>query len=87
MVFVGDCATTEFSIVGKSRNESLLKKVAVRLKELRQKRDVTQEVFYNETGINISRIERAKRDISLTTLSSICIYFEITLEDFFKNIE
>lgn len=73
--------------MGKARNEKLLKKIALRLKELRDRDDVTQEVFYNDTGINIGRIERAKRDFSMTTLHSICKYFKITITEFFADIE
>ena len=72
--------------MGKSRNEKLLREVALRLKVLRAERNITQETFYNETGINISRIERAKRDISLTTLSAICNYFKISIKEFFEGI-
>ena len=44
------------------------------IRELREENDITQEVFYNDTGINIGRIERAKRDFSMTTLNNICKY-------------
>jgi transcriptional regulator with XRE-family HTH domain len=73
--------------MGKARNDKLLKKVATRIRQLRDQNGITQEVFYNDTGINIGRIERAKRDISLTTIESICKYFGITITDFFKVIE
>lgn len=52
----------------KRRNKDLLIKIAARIKELRAENGITQEVFYNDTGINIGRIERAKRDIGITTL-------------------
>ena len=59
--------------------------MALRIKELRDIKGVTQEEFYNDTGINISRIERAVSDVSLSTLEKICKYFEIPLKDFFKK--
>jgi transcriptional regulator with XRE-family HTH domain len=71
----------------KRRNDKLLKQVAGRIKELRAERDLTQEVFYNDTGINIGRIERAKRDIGITTIELICNYFDITIQEFFKNLK
>ncbi|MEI6021888.1 MAG: hypothetical protein WCR21_12230 [Bacteroidota bacterium] len=46
---------------------------------------MTQENFYNDTGINIGRIERAVCDISISTLERICIYFKISLKEFFKT--
>lgn len=73
--------------MGKARNEKLLKKVALRLKELREENNITQEIFYNDTGINISRIERAQRDFSMTTLSHICKYLNIPISEFLEGIE
>lgn len=71
----------------KRRNDKLLKQVAGRIKELRAERDLTQEVFYNDTGINIGRIERAKRDIGVTTIEIICDYFDISIQDFFEKLK
>ena len=71
----------------KKRDEKLLKAIAKRIKQLREERKITQEVFYFDTGINIGRIERAKRDISVTTLASICKYLEIDFEEFFKKFK
>lgn len=68
-------------------NKRLLLAIASRVKELRIERKITQEIFYNDTGINIGRIERALRDISMTTLGGICSYLEVTLEDFFKDVK
>jgi transcriptional regulator with XRE-family HTH domain len=68
-------------------NKRLLVAIASRVKELRIERKITQEVFYNDTGINIGRIERALRDFSMTTLDSICSYMGVTFEEFFKGIK
>jgi transcriptional regulator with XRE-family HTH domain len=67
------------------RNKKLLKKTALRIKELRLENCVTQEEMYNDTGINIGRIERAINDLSLCTLERICLYFNISLREFFKK--
>lgn len=71
----------------KTRNDKLLKKIATRIKQLRLERNLTQEDFYNDTGINIGRIECIKRDFSMSTLESICKYLKISIPDFFKEIE
>ena len=68
-----------------AKNTKLLKRTALRLKGLREQHNVTQEAFYNDTGINIGRLERAINDLSLTTLERICKYFDISLKDFFKK--
>lgn len=68
-----------------SVNTELLDKIAKRIKELRAERKISQEVFYNDTGINIGRIERSKRNFSVTTLKNICDYFEISIEEFFSK--
>lgn len=70
----------------KRRNKDLLIKIAARIKELRAENGITQEVFYNDTGINIGRIERAKRDIGITTLQLIADYFEITVQELIKDL-
>jgi transcriptional regulator with XRE-family HTH domain len=67
------------------RNKKLLVAISLRIKELRMQQKVTQEDFYNDTGINIGRIERAINDLSISTLNRICTYFEISLKDFFKK--
>jgi transcriptional regulator with XRE-family HTH domain len=76
-----------FPLMGKVSNDKLLRKIAARIRLLRDKDSITQEVFYHDTGINIGRIERAKRNISVTTLESICKYLNISISDFFKGIE
>lgn len=70
----------------KSVNTALLWQIAGRIKELREAKGVTQEVFYNDTGIHIGRIERAQRNISITTLSEICEYFDVSLAEFFQKL-
>lgn len=67
------------------KNTKLLKNIALRIKELREQKGITQEDFYNDTGINIGRIERAINNVSITTLAKICNYFDITLKEFFKK--
>ena len=65
--------------------EKLLLALSKRIKELRRDKRVTQEDALNDTGIQFSRIEQAKRDVQLSTLYKVCQYFEITLEEFFNE--
>ena len=69
------------------RNKKLLKKVSLRIKELRDASNITQEDFYNDTGINIGRIESAVNDLSISTLSRICEYFDISIQEFFSKVK
>lgn len=69
------------------RNTVLLEKIAAVLKRLREERDLTQETVYNDTGIHIGRIETAKANLSVSTLSALCKYFKVRVSDFFKMVE
>lgn len=60
--------------------------VALKLKELRHKNKVTQEVVYFDTNINVKRIEIGTMNISLTTLAFLCEYYGTSLEEFFKGL-
>ncbi|WP_343637510.1 helix-turn-helix transcriptional regulator [Fluviicola sp.] len=69
----------DFSVM---ENGELLLTIAKRLKELRNKKGVTQEDVYNDTGIHVARIEQGKRDISFTTLCKLADYFGVDLNGF-----
>ena len=69
------------------KNKKLLKYITFRIKELRKERNITQEIFYFDTNIHIGRIEQGKLNISVSTMYEICKYFNVSMSDFFKNIE
>jgi transcriptional regulator with XRE-family HTH domain len=69
------------------RNDKLLERIALRIKELREKNFLSQEEIYLDTNINVARIESEKTNISISTLEALCRYFNITLKDFFEGIE
>ncbi len=50
-----------------------------------KEKGVTQEDVLNDTGIQFSRIEQAKRDIQLSTLYKVCQYFNLSLAEFFNE--
>jgi DNA-binding XRE family transcriptional regulator len=77
---------SQLASMSQLKNQLLLKKIANRIKLLREKQDVTQEQFYYDTGIHLGRIETGKMNISISTLDSICRYFNLTLEEFFKGM-
>ena len=68
------------------RDEILLREIARRIRVLRDKEDMSQIDFLIATDINISRLELAENNISISTLKAICDYFKISLSDFLKDI-
>ena len=68
------------------RNDVLIEEIARRLKDLRIGRGLSQEMVYFNTGIHIGKIETEKYNITVSTLSKLCDYYQITLEEFFKGI-
>ena len=62
--------------------KEILLVLAQKVKEQRIKNGVTQEQFYNDTGIHIARIEQGKRNLSFTTLIRIADYFDCSLDYF-----
>ncbi len=71
--------------MGQLRNQALIDTIAVRLKQIREARGITQEVVVYDTSINIGRIEAGQINISVSTLEAICRYFNITLREFFAE--
>ena len=69
------------------QDKELLNKIILTIKQVRKKHGVTLENFYFETGIHLARIEQGKTNISVSTLSKICNYFNLSLGDFFKLVE
>jgi len=69
--------------MGQIKNEILLRKIALQIKELRKEKNLTQAAIFEDTSIHIARIETGKNNISVSTLQAICEYFEISLSDFF----
>ena len=76
-----------FNLMEQIRDTKLLQKIAVVVKELRERKGVSQETVYNDTNIHIGRIETAKANLTVGTLSALCKYFKIRLSDFFVEIE
>ena len=73
--------------MSKQRKDTILvSKIASRIKQLREEKGISQEIFFLDTDIHIARIETGKSNITVSTLSAICDYFGISLIDFFKDI-
>ncbi|MEO8149604.1 MAG: helix-turn-helix transcriptional regulator [Bacteroidia bacterium] len=72
--------------MGRGTNKKYLINVAKRIKQLRIERNLTQEDFYNDTGIHIGRVETVKSNLTIATLLEICDYFEISIQEFFEDV-
>ena len=68
-------------------DKALLHDIIFALKTLRARQNVTLEAFYFDTGIHLARIEQGDTNITVSTLSQICRYFNISLKDFFALVE
>ncbi len=68
-------------------NNDLLLKIAQKIRQLRDDRGISQEIFYIDTDIHIGRIEQGQINITVSTLQDICAYFGISLSEFFKGIK
>jgi len=73
--------------MGQLRNTRLLKNIAIVLKQLREGVGLTQDEVYDATKIHVGRIETAKANLSVSTLSALCKYYKITLSEFYKRVE
>ena len=69
------------------QDKAIITNVVRCIKDLRQQKSITLEIFYFDTGIHLARIEQGKQNITISTLSKICNYFEISLSDFFLIVE
>jgi transcriptional regulator with XRE-family HTH domain len=69
------------------KNERLLLRIALVLKELRTHHGLRQEEVYKETNIHIGRIEACKSNVTVTTLFELLKYFRINMSEFFEMVE
>jgi transcriptional regulator with XRE-family HTH domain len=68
------------------KDQALLRSTEDGLKVLRRQRNLTQEDFYNDTGIHISRVETGRVNITLRTLKTILDYYQVPFSVFFQQI-
>lgn len=69
------------------RDTMLLEAIAGRLKELRAEKGVSQETVYEDTGVHIGKIETARYNITVSTLSKLCNYYGTSLKEFFDELD
>lgn len=70
------------------RNNEILQKIAAKLRLLRRKAGLLQKtVSGRKPGLNMGHLEGARKNVTLTTLERLCEYYNITLDEFFKDID
>lgn len=69
------------------RDDKILVRIALVLKDLRDDYGLSQEDVYYDTGIHIGRIESCQSNPTISTLSVLVKYFNIKMSDFFKKVE
>lgn len=68
------------------RNDKLIGIIAEKLIALREERQLSQQIVYIHTGVDLDMVERGEYNITLSTLSDLCDYYNISIEEFFKDI-
>lgn len=68
-------------------DKELVNEVARKLRQIREERNLSQDIVDMDIDTNASRIERGKVNITISTLSKLCKYYGVTLEEFFKGME
>jgi transcriptional regulator with XRE-family HTH domain len=68
------------------RNDKVLLQLAKRVRELRKARGLTQIAVLEDTGINIGNMETRPINLTITSIVTLCDYFEVSLEEFFRGI-
>ncbi|WP_214459726.1 helix-turn-helix domain-containing protein [Flavihumibacter fluvii] len=69
------------------RDNNLLQNIALVLKQLRDEKGLTQDEVFDATKIHIGRIETAKANPTISTISKLCKFFKIKLADFFQRVD
>ena len=71
----------------KHTNDTLLRSVASRLKQIRIERGLTKDVVNDRTKENVGLYEFGSSNITMVQLTVLCNFYNVTLEEFFKGIE
>ena len=71
----------------KRRDSTLAVLIAERLKELRSARKYSQEFVVEHTKLNLPQYEAKHYIPSLDSLTILCKFYEITLNEFFASID
>ncbi len=68
-------------------DEKLVAEVAKKLRRIREEKGLSQDIVDMDIDTNASRIERGKANITISTLSKLCKYYSVSLEEFFRGLD
>ncbi|MCD7970803.1 MAG: helix-turn-helix domain-containing protein [Alistipes sp.] len=63
-----------------------MKEIADRLTKFREAKGYSQEKVTINTKINIGKIELGETNVALTTMSILCKYYDVSMEDLFRGL-
>lgn len=69
------------------RDKELLGKVVMRVKELRSQYGHSQAELNAATDVDVANLETGANFPNLTTISIICEFYDITLDEFFAPMK
>ncbi len=67
-------------------DQELVRKAGQRLRQIRESRQLLQDIVDMDIDVNCSRIERGRSNITISTLSKLCTYYGIGLDEFFRGL-
>ncbi len=68
-------------------DKELVAEIAKKLRRIREEKGLSQDIVDMDIDTNASRIERGKANITISTLSKLCKYYGISLEEFFRGLD
>ena len=69
----------------KLRDHNFLIATGAKLRRVRHMRGLTIETVLEDTKINVNRIEKGYVNITISTLSSLLVYYNLTPVEFFSS--
>lgn len=76
-----------YRMTKRKRSEELIAAVSRRLREVREASGISQEKVLFQTGVYLTRIENGHRNITVSTLVTLCSTYGITLQEFFNTFD
>lgn len=67
-------------------DKELVEKIGHELRRRREEKGLSQYIVDMDMDTNTSRIERGQVNTTISTLSKLCKYYGISLEEFFRGI-